>query len=63
MPCHVFFGGAKSAGGMCMQCKWVRQKSPSGEPMRVGALWCDKRHMETTKTRRLECFEGQGGGR
>ena len=55
MNCFVAFAGVQS--NVCCKCKWVKPRKPSGENPGAGKLWCDKRHMETSRQRRMDCFE------
>ncbi|MEJ2314271.1 MAG: hypothetical protein P8Y85_05755 [Nitrospirota bacterium] len=56
MPCFVPLAGGASSR-QCHACKWAKFIKPQGGTPEPGSVWCDKRHFEINKLRKVECFE------
>jgi hypothetical protein len=55
MTCFVPVGGVLAP--QCIKCKWAKYVKPRGGTPELGNVWCEKRHFEINKLRKMECFE------
>lgn len=56
MTCFKEHGGGMKSR-QCHSCKWAKFVKPGGGTPELGNVWCDKRHFEINRLRKVECFE------